>query len=114
MKNFLKKLGAVALPIAITYISPASLANVAGGAFAKHVVPDDKFQNKNIPLASIGLTALYHYVAGVVQNGGSNWLTPIMPAVHMGTAQGGMGWALHQSIKVPAQQLGLQVNGKSL
>jgi hypothetical protein len=111
MKKILKGLGSAALTGALTYVSPASWANVAGGSVLKHIVPDDVFQNKHIPLASIGVTALYHYETHAVTTG--DWLGGIGAAVVAGTQQGGIGWALHQSIKVPTQGV-LAVNGKSL
>ena len=111
IRKVLKGLGSAALTGALTYASPMSWLNVAGGGVLKHLVPDSVFQNRNIPLASVGMTTLFNYVHALTQGGDP--LASLLPAVAAGTQQGGIGWALHQSVKVPTQGV-LAVNGKSI
>lgn len=91
----------LATPVVLSAMNPESLINVGAGAVLKHGVKP--FDNQKIPMASVAATVLVRYLHGAVTTG--DWVGGIVGAVQGGVQQAGIGWAIHQSVKVPAAEL---------
>jgi len=107
--KFLKAIGKgagalvqLATPVVLSAISPESLINVAAGGVVKHTIRDTRV-NQKIPAMSVAASVLVRYLHGAVTTG--DWVGGIAGAVQGGMQQAGIGWAIHQSVKIPAAQL---------
>lgn len=91
-----------ATPIVLSVVSPESLINVALGGLVKHGIRNPKL-TAQIPAMSAVASITIHYIHDSVI--AHNWLTPIGPAIHEGARQFGMAWAIHKSVREPAERL---------